>query len=284
MQLHPLPSRELHCGRHRLSLAQPQIMGILNVTPDSFSDGGRFLHSGAALQQAEMLLMDGASIIDIGGESTRPHAVPVSPEEEMARILPVIGAIIKRFDCIVSVDTSSPMVFEAAAQLGAVIWNDVRSLTRPGALECAVRWQLPVVLMHHRGEPSTMDQLANYQDVATEVLAELAGLRERAVDGGLAPEKILLDPGFGFAKTAHQNMALLAQLWRLHELESPLLIGISRKRVLGELLGGAPVDQRVMAGAAAALMAVQQGVSIIRTHDVRATRECLKVYEAMANA
>lgn len=278
MKLHSLPQQTLVCGRHILDLSQPHVMGILNVTPDSFSDGGRFNHLDAALRQTESMLQDGASILDIGGESTRPNAQAVSLQEELDRILPLVEALNSRFNTVISIDTSTPEVFAAAAQAGATIWNDVRALTRPNALEVAAKLDLPVVLMHMRGEPATMNDLAVYDDVTREVKNELQQRVDAALAVGIRRENIILDMGFGFAKNTAQSLTLLNELWRLNDLGFPLLMGISRKRLLGEILGGAAVNKRLYAGLSAALLGVQQGVSIIRTHDVRATVEMLAVY------
>lgn len=281
MKLHPLPKQTLICGNKSLDLSRPQVMGILNVTPDSFSDGGRFNHLDAALKRAESMLSEGASILDIGGESTRPDAKPVSLKEELDRVIPLVEALSQRFDTLFSIDTSSPEVFKAAAQAGAHIWNDVRALTRPQALEVAVQLDLPVILMHMRGEPSTMNDLAIYDDVTREVCSELTVRVDAALTAGIRRENIILDMGFGFAKNTAQSLVLLDQLWQLNSLGFPLLMGVSRKRVLGEILGGAAIDERIHAGLAAALMGVQQGVSIIRTHDVRATVEMLALFNRL---
>lgn len=284
---HALPAKNLRCGRHVLDMAVPQVMGILNVTPDSFSDGGRFQSIDAALRQAEQMLCDGASILDIGGESTRPNATPVGLQEELDRVLPVVEAIARRLDVVISVDTSTPQLFEQAAGLGATIWNDVRALTRPNALATAARLGLPVVLMHNRGEPDRMNDLAQYQDVVAEVLQELTERVDAALAAGVRRDNIVLDVGFGFAKTATQNLVLLKHLSQLIPLGYPLMLGISRKRVLGQVLADAdgqprPVHERVDAGVAAGLVGVQQGVSIIRTHDVRPTVDALRLWQAMA--
>lgn len=281
MKLHPLPKQTLVCGNKTLDLSHPQVMGILNVTPDSFSDGGRFTDLNAALKQAESMLADGASILDIGGESTRPDAKPVSLQEELDRVIPLVEALSQRFDTILSIDTSTPEVFKAAAQAGAHIWNDVRALTRPNALSVAAELDLPVVLMHMRGEPATMNDLAIYDDVTREVRQELKARLDAALAVGIRRENIMLDMGFGFAKNTAQSLKLLDELWQLHELGFPLLMGISRKRVLGEILGGAAVHDRINAGLAAALLGVQQGVSIVRTHDVRATVEMLALFNQL---
>lgn len=281
MKLHPLPKQTLVCGNKTLDLSHPQVMGILNVTPDSFSDGGRFTDLNAALKQAESMLADGASILDIGGESTRPDAKPVSLQEELDRVIPLVEALSQRFDTILSIDTSTPEVFKAAAQAGAHIWNDVRALTRPNALSVAAELDLPVVLMHMRGEPATMNDLAIYDDVTREVRQELKARLDAALAVGIRRENIMLDMGFGFAKNTAQSLKLLDELWQLRELGFPLLMGISRKRVLGEILGGAAVHDRINAGLAAALLGVQQGVSIVRTHDVRATVEMLALFNQL---
>jgi dihydropteroate synthase len=278
MKLHPQPKQTLLCGRHSLDLSRPNVMGILNVTPDSFSDGGHLTDLNLAINQAGIMLNSGASILDIGGESTRPDAVPVSVQEELDRVIPLVEALNRRFDTIISIDTSSPEVFKAAVQAGADIWNDVRALTRPNALAVAAALELPVVLMHMRGEPATMNSLAVYENVTNEVQDELRVRVEAALAAGIRRENIILDMGFGFAKNTQQNLRLLDELWQLHELGFPLLMGISRKRVLGEILGGASVGERLYAGLSAALLGVQQGVSIIRTHDVRATVEMFAVY------
>lgn len=281
MKLHPLPNQTLVCGNKTLDLSRPQVMGILNVTPDSFSDGGRFTDLNSAIKQAETMLSEGASILDIGGESTRPDAKSVSLQEELDRVIPLVEALTQRVDTIISIDTSAPEVFKAAAQAGAHIWNDVRALTRPNALDVAAELDLPVVLMHMRGEPATMNGLAIYDDVTREVQQELKTRLDAALAAGIRHENIILDMGFGFAKNTAQSLQLMDELWTLHELGLPLLMGISRKRVLGEILGGAAVDERINAGLAAALLAVQQGVSIVRTHDVRATVEMLALFNQL---
>lgn len=284
MQLAPLPTHNLICGTRQLDLSQPHVMGILNVTPDSFSDGGRYTSIDSALAQAERMSREGAVILDIGGESTRPDAEPVTEQQEFDRVMPVVEALAQHVDVMLSIDTSSPVVFRAAAALTPCIWNDVRALTRPKALQTAAELQLPVILMHMRGEPATMNQLAHYQDVVTEVMAELAIRRDAALAAGILPHNIILDMGFGFAKNARQNLQLLQQLTPLHQLGHPLLMGISRKRVLGEVLGGVPPLERVYAGTAAALLGVQQGCSIVRTHDVLATVQTLNLWQAMQQA
>lgn len=283
MQLRVLPEIKLDCGNQQLDLSMPQVMGILNVTPDSFSDGGHFNSVDAALKRAEQIIDEGGSMVDIGGESTRPNAPKISTQEEMDRVIPVVEALSARMNVTISIDTSSPEVIQAAKQAGAHLWNDVRALTRPNALQTAAKLDIPVVLMHMRGEPDTMNDLAIYDNVVQEVIAELDIRLAEAIEAGIKRENILIDPGFGFAKTARQNLDLLKATWQIYDYFSlPLLVGLSRKRVLGEVLGGAPVDQRLSAGLAAHLVAVQQGASIIRTHDVFPTVQALKLWQALS--
>jgi dihydropteroate synthase len=234
MQLMPLPPCQLQCGRFTLDLSQPQIMGILNVTPDSFSDGGQHHQKDQAVQHALQMIEDGAKIIDIGGESTRPNASPVALEEEIRRVIPVVEAL-SNYDVIISIDTSQPEVMRAAVQAGAHIWNDVRALTRPQALETAAELNIPVVLMHMRGEPTNMNQLDQYQDVTEDVIQELQQRLDQAIAIGVKPENIIIDPGFGFAKNAQQNFQLLNEFWKLNRMGYPILSGLSRKRFIGKL-------------------------------------------------
>ena len=266
--------------RFSIDLARPQVMGIVNITPDSFSDGGRFAQAQAAIAHCEQLVAQGADILDIGGESTRPNAVAPDVAEELARVLPVIKAALD-MGVPVSVDTSSTRVMREALALGADIINDVRALQRDGALAClAAHGSAGVCLMHMRGEPTTMQSMTDYDDVVSEV-AEFLKTRALAVqDAGVQPSRIVLDPGIGFAKTPQQNLLLLKHQHRLCELGWPLLAGWSRKGTLG-LLTGRPVDQRVTASVTAALLAVQQGASIVRVHDVAETVDALKVWRAV---
>ena len=257
-------------------------MGILNVTPDSFSDGGHYVQLDAALKRSAQIVAEGGSIIDIGGESTRPNAATVSMEQELDRVVPIVAAIRQRFDVVISIDTSSPEVMCAAVDAGADMWNDVRALTRPIALKTAASLNIPVVLMHMRGEPDSMNQLAQYDHIIHEVIAELDIRIEAAMAAGIQHHNIIVDPGFGFAKNAQHNLELLNHLWQLSDhYQFPLLIGLSRKRVLGEVLGGAAVNERLFAGLAAHLLGVQQGASIVRTHDVAATVQQLTMWQAM---
>lgn len=265
-----------------LDLSRPQIMGILNVTPDSFSDGGLFNQLDRALLHAEDMLANGASIIDVGGESTRPGAVPVSPDEELDRVIPVIEAIKARFDTIVSVDTSTPEVMLEAAAAGAGLINDVRALKRNGALDAAVKTQLPVCLMHMSGEPDSMQNNPTYQNVTSEVIAFLTQRASEVVTGGVSRHQILLDPGFGFGKTKEHNYRLLNELEKISAIGYPLLTGLSRKRMMASLFNDnvSPEDRDAVSATAAALCAIK-GSRIIRTHNVKATQEALLVINAM---
>jgi dihydropteroate synthase len=267
--------------RFEIDLAQPRVMGVVNVTPDSFSDGGRHADASSAIAHAERLLAEGADILDIGGESTRPGAAAPSDEEELARVLPVLRAAVG-FGVPVSVDTSSPAVMRAALDLGVDIVNDVRALARPGAIDAvAAHPRAGVCLMHLRGEPATMSQHAHYGDVVAEVRNELA-LRLRAVQAaGVAPGRVALDPGIGFAKTAAHNLELLARQRELLALGRPLVVGWSRKSTLG-LVTGRAVGERLAASLAAAVLAVDRGASVVRVHDVAATVDALKLWSAAA--
>jgi dihydropteroate synthase len=265
--------------RYRIDLAQPRVMGIVNVTPDSFSDGGRFAATDAAIAHCEQLKAEGADILDIGGESTRPGAATPTPDQELARVLPVLKHALT-LGLPVSVDTSEPKVMQAALELGVDIVNDVRALRRPGAEEAlAAHASAGLCLMHMRGEPSTMQAEARYEDVVHEVGTFLA-LRAQALrDRGVQAERIVLDPGIGFAKTVEHNLELLRRQRELAGLGYPLLIGWSRKSTLGALTGRA-VEERLPGSVAAALAAVQHGARIVRVHDVAATVDALKVWHA----
>ena len=282
MQLMPLPPCPLQCGRFTLDLSQPQIMGILNVTPDSFSDGGQHHQKDQAVQHALQMIEDGAKIIDIGGESTRPNASPVALEEELRRVIPVVE-VLSNYDVIISIDTSQPEVMRAAVQAGAHIWNDVRALTRPQALETAAELNIPVVLMHMRGEPTNMNQLDQYQDVTEDVIQELQQRLDQAIAIGVKPGNIIIDPGFGFAKNAQQNFQLLNEFWKLNRMGYPILSGLSRKRFIGEALNGVPAQERAVGSVIGHLLSIQQGASIVRAHDVKATSDAIKVWNMMQN-
>lgn len=280
MQLMPLPQRQLQGGRFTLDLSQPHVMGILNVTPDSFSDGGQHHQKDQAVKHALQMIADGATIIDIGGESTRPNASAVEVEEEMRRVIPVVEALSK-YDVVMSIDTSQPEVIRAAVDAGAHIWNDVRALTRPLALETAAELNIPVVLMHMRGEPTNMNQLDQYQDVTEDVIQELQQRLDQALAVGIKFENIILDPGFGFAKNAQQNFQLLNEFWKLNRMGYPILSGLSRKRFIGEALNGIPAQERAVGSVMGHILSIQQGASIVRAHDVKATVDAIKVWQAM---
>lgn len=272
-------------GSRQLARSRPQVMGIINLTPDSFSDGGELLVDGKialdkVLYRAERMVADGASMLDIGGESTRPGAEPVTDDEELQRVAPVVEALAARCDAVLSVDTSSPVVMRAAAGFGAGLINDVRALARPGALAAAADSGLPVCLMHIKGEPRTMQEAPHYDDVVAEVVAYLRDKVAECRAAGIVAERLLLDPGFGFGKDLSHNLTLLRHLERCADLQLPLLIGLSRKRMLGAITGKAP-KERMAAGLAAAVVAVMKGAWIIRTHDVAPTVDALKVCERL---
>jgi dihydropteroate synthase len=251
-------------------------MGVVNVTPDSFSDGGRFLDPEAAVSHARRLAAEGAHIVDIGGESTRPGAAPVSQEEELRRVLPVLEKI---SDLCVSVDTRRPAVMKAALATGASMINDVEALSAPGALEAVAPAGCAVCLMHKKGEPATMQRDPHYDDVVAEVKIFLKQRIETAKAAGIATERIVVDPGFGFGKTAQHNLDLLRNLSELQELNVPLLVGLSRKSTLGKLTGR-PVEERLAGSLAMALLALQGGATILRVHDVKETRDVIAVWQA----
>ncbi len=262
-----------------LEIAAPAVMGILNVTPDSFSDGGRFDKPDDALRQATTMVEDGAAIIDIGGESTRPGAKSISQQEELDRVVPVIESIRAVTDVPISVDTSKPLVMREAVAAGADMINDVLALQAEGALTTAVSLHVPVCLMHMRGTPRTMQEDPRYRDVIAEVRSFLAERVDACVAAGLAENLIVIDPGFGFGKSHAHNVELLANLRQLRVRDRPLLIGISRKSTLGALTDR-QTDERLAASIAAAVIAAMQGAEIIRAHDVKATVDALKVARA----
>lgn len=265
--------------RFRIDLARPCVMGIVNVTPDSFSDGGHHAEAAGAIAHCKRLVDEGADILDIGGESTRPGAAVLDDEEEWRRIAPVIQAALS-LGVPLSVDTCKPEVMRRALEAGVDIVNDVQALRRPGALEIlAAHDSAGVCLMHMRGEPSTMQGLTDYADVVAEVAQFLGERSERLREAGIAAERIVLDPGYGFAKQSEQNLQLLREQERLLALGYPLLVGWSRKKTLGDVTGK-PVDQRMPASIAAALLAVSRGARILRVHDVAATVDALKVWHA----
>jgi len=259
------------------------VMGILNITPDSFSDGGRFSALDSALLQAEKMTADGAAIIDVGGESTRPGAAEVSEDEELDRIIPVIEALRANLDTAISVDTSKPGVIREVAAAGVDMINDVQALRAEGALQAAVETRLPVCLMHMQGKPRTMQQQPRYEDVTAEVGQFLADRISACVEAGMDEKLIVIDPGFGFGKTHRHNIELLANLRQLTTLGRPLLAGLSRKSTLGELTGK-PVDERVPASVAAAVIAVMNGADIVRVHDVAATVDAMRIARAVQDS
>ncbi|WP_210450091.1 dihydropteroate synthase [Pantoea ananatis] len=266
-----------------LDLSFPHVMGILNVTPDSFSDGGKHNALVDALTHTNEMVNAGATIIDVGGESTRPGADEVSVEEELERVIPVVAAIAQRFEVWISVDTSKAEVIREAASVGAHIINDVRSLSEPGALAAAAATGLPVCLMHMKGDPRTMQQAPAYQDIVSEVDAYFVEQLARCEAAGMKKENLLLDPGFGFGKNLSHNYELLARLSEFHHFGLPLLVGMSRKSMIGQLLNVGP-GQRLTGSLACAVIAAMQGAHIIRVHDVKETVEAMRVVEATQRA
>ena len=291
----PLPNYKVSSRDKTLDLSQPHVMGILNVTPDSFSDGGQFTAIDSAITHAKDMIGAGATIIDIGGESTRPNAAIVATNEELQRVIPVVTAIRQQLgdigkDIWLSIDTSNPIVMQAAFEAGADIWNDVRALKREGAAEMAAKLDVPVMLMHMRGEPTTMNNLAQYDDVIKEVSTELTARIAEVTNAGIKREKIIIDPGFGFAKNYEHHCALLSQLERLQTLGLPMMFGISRKRFLAEVLSKSGVEafantqalERDAVGTAAGIFALQQGASIIRTHNVAMMQQAVTLWQQLS--
>ncbi len=288
----PLPIHEIVSRDKTLDLSRPHIMGILNVTPDSFSDGGQYNAVDKAVAHCQKMIAEGATIIDIGGESTRPNAEVVATSDEIQRVVPVVRAIRQHCgDSIwLSIDTSNPIVMQAAFEAGADIWNDVRALKREGAIAVAAELDIPVMLMHMRGEPTTMNNLSQYEDVVSDVTTELMARVEEVTSLGVKREKIIIDPGFGFAKNYDHHCALLTQLETLQALGLPLMFGISRKRFLGEVLTKSGVTsmmttqavERDAVGTAAGIFALQQGASIIRTHNVAMTQQAVALWSQLS--
>jgi dihydropteroate synthase len=270
----------LDCAGKPLDLSVPRIMGILNVTPDSFSDGGDFLAPEKAVQHALEMVEEGAAVIDVGGESTRPGAAPVDVDEELRRVIPVIEMLQRELTVPVSIDTRKPAVMQAAVAAGAGLINDVNALQAPGAVETAAALGVPVCLMHIQGDPETMQDQPDYRDVVAEVGAFLVARARACRDAGIARERILLDPGFGFGKTPEHNLLLLQRLDTLVANGYPVLVGLSRKSLIGNVLG-LSVDKRVYPGVALNVLAVWQGASLVRSHDVRATREAIEMCHAV---
>ena len=275
----------LNCGKFKLDLTTPRVMGIVNVTPDSFSDGGKFAATNLAIEHALKLAEEGVDILDIGGESTRPNATPVSLQEELDRVIPVIEGLIKQINIPISIDTYKPQMMQAAIAAGASMVNDVRALQEDGALEVVAKSNVGVCLMHMQGTPQTMQVNPQYNNVVNDVKEFLAARLQATMNGtnghaGLAKNRILLDPGFGFGKTREHNISLLQNLESFANLGQPLLVGLSRKSVLGQVTGN-DVNARLYASIAASVLAAQKGARILRVHDVKATVEALKIVSAI---
>ena len=273
----------IDCAGKPLDLSRPRIMGVLNITPDSFSDGGDFFTLEKAVARAGQMVEEGAAIIDLGGESTRPGAAPVSVEEELQRVIPVIEALHAAVPVPVSIDTRKPAVMQAAVAAGAGLINDVNALQEAGAVEMAASLEVPVCLMHMQGNPETMQDTPSYNNVVDEVAGYLQVRASACMQQGIAKERILLDPGFGFGKIVAHNLLLLQQLERLVETGFPVLVGLSRKSLIGKVLD-LPVDKRLYPGLALAALAVWKGAALVRCHDVRATREAIEMCQAVRDA
>ena len=266
----------LDCKGKSLDLTHPQIMGILNVTPDSFSDGGQFFGEDVALKQAKQMVADGATIVDVGGESTRPGATIVSVEREIERVIPVIEAIESEIDVVISIDTSKPEVMRAAIAAGAGLINDVQALRVKGALDAAFDLEVPVCLMHAQGTPRTMQERPHYEDVVAEVTSFLLERVEICEARGIKRDKLIVDPGFGFGKRARHNLRLMKYLEQIVHLDLPVLVGISRKSIIGELLN-VSMEERLAGSLAMASLAVWKGAKLIRTHDVKETAQAVNL-------
>ena len=274
----------LQCGQRLLSLDTPKIMGVLNVTPDSFSDGGQLLSSQGImrdrlLERATQMVADGAAVLDIGGESTRPGAAPVSAQEELDRVMSAVQVITPRLDVILSIDTSTPEVMREATQAGAGLLNDVRAFSREGAMAAAVASQLPVSLMHMSDEPERMQDQTDYADVVRDVKAFLEHRIIACRDAGITKDQMMIDPGFGFGKTVAQNYEMLRRLEEFASFDLPILVGVSRKSMIGAITGR-PASERVVPSAVLAVMAAARGASVIRVHDVAETADALAVWQA----
>ena len=279
-----MASSILQCGTKHLDLSRPSIMGIVNVTPDSFSDGGDLydnaqLDLNKTLHVIEKMLADGADIIDIGGESTRPGAAAVSTQQELDRVIPVLEAVVERFDALVSVDTSTAEVITESSKKGASLINDVRALGREGALAAVASSQLPICLMHMQNQPQTMQIEPTYTDVVAEVLAFLDERKYICMKAGIDSQKIILDPGFGFGKTLAHNLTLFGAIDQFVATGHPVLVGVSRKTMIGQMLGLENTDERLMGSVALALLAAQRGAAILRVHDVLETRQAIGVWQ-----
>lgn len=267
-----------------LNLDTPKIMGILNVTPDSFSDGGRWNTLDRALAHAEQMIKEGATIIDIGGESTRPGATPVPLDEELLRVIPVVEKISKELDVMISIDTSQPKVMEEAVKAGAHIWNDIRALRLDGALEMAAKLQCPVILMHMQGDPKTMQADPHYEDVVKEVEKFLLDRVDDAIKAGIKKENIILDLGFGFGKSAKHNYQLLDHMQHFVDLGYPVLSALSRKSMIKAACNIEKAYERIVGSVAGALLSIERGAQMVRVHDVKETKEAFDVYKALLNS
>ena len=274
---------ELNCAGKLVNLERSVVMGVLNITPDSFSDGGSYSNLAKALERAEEMVNEGAALIDVGGESTRPGAKPVSVEQELDRIIPLIEILARDFPVPISVDTSKPAVMREALQVGAGMINDVRALQEPQALEVVSKYPIPVCLMHMQGTPATMQNSPHYKDVVLEIKEFFENRLAACETAGIERNRIVIDPGFGFGKTLAQNFLLLKKLPLFHSLGVPILVGVSRKSMIGKVLD-APVGERLFGSLAAAVIAAWQGAYIIRAHDVKATVQALKMCDAIAKA
>ena len=270
----------LDCAGKSLDLSRAVVMGVLNVTPDSFSDGGQFVQLDDACQQAEIMLRSGAEIIDVGGESTRPGAEEVSIENELDRIIPVIERLSNEFACVISVDTSKPQVMTEAVKAGAGIINDVCGLKSTQSMQAAAQANVPVCIMHMQGDPRTMQQSPTYDDVVEDVKAFLVGKAKECEQNGISSSQVIIDPGFGFGKKVDHNISLLNNLDQLCNTGYPVLAGLSRKSMIGHLLG-LPIDERMAPSVALAIKAVQNGAKIIRAHDVKQTHDAIRMIEAL---
>lgn len=278
-----MPDKIIDCGGRPLDLSHPRVMAILNVTPDSFSDGGAYVSPAAAVERALAMVDEGAAIVDIGGESTRPGAQAVGVQQEIDRVVPVIEALARAAPVPISIDTSKPEVMRAAVAAGAGFINDVRALREPGALEAAAGLGVPVCLMHMQGEPRTMQHSPEYRDCVAEVRAFLAERLSACHAAGIEPARLLVDPGFGFGKALRHNLELLRHLADLKDLGAPLLVGMSRKSMIGQMLDR-PVGERLYGSITLAALAVWQGAALVRAHDVRATLDAMRVCHAVMQA
>jgi dihydropteroate synthase len=271
---------EIRFKNHVMDLSFPQVMGIVNMTPDSFSDGGNYNNLDDAMRRVDHMIQAGATFIDVGGESTRPGATDVSTSEELDRVIPLVEKIARYFDVWISVDTSKPEVITESAKAGAHLINDIRALTLPGALQAAQKTELPVCIMHMQGDPKTMQNAPHYQqDIYQEVDSFFEEHIQRCITAGIAREKIILDPGFGFGKTLAHNYRLLATLEKFHHFNLPILVGMSRKSMIGQVLN-VPPKERVLGSVSCAIIAAMKGAQIIRVHDVKETVDAMRIVQA----